>query len=202
VLWEDGDGRAQGYVTYRIHENWDDGLPGHTLSVEELVALNAEVRARLWQFCFDVDLVRVVSAGNVPVDEPLWWMLDDPRRLRVKGVHDLLWVRMLDVETALSARTYASDAVVVIEVVDRSCPEVAGRYRLVGGGGGAAECRRTADPPDLVLEAADLASAYLGAVRFATLARAGLVSEVVPGALSRADSLFATTPGPACCTRF
>lgn len=201
VLWE-GPGDQAGYVTYRIRSNWDGGLPGHTLAVEDLVAVDPEVRAGLWRYCFGVDLVRLVTASNVPLDEPLWWMLTDPRRLRATRVADFLWVRMLDVETALAARTYPSDARLVLDVADPSCPPAAGRYRLAGGGGGSAECRRTDAMADLALDIADLASAYLGGVRFATLARAGLVSELTPGALARADALFACAPGPACCTGF
>ena len=203
VLWEgSGDGDPAGYATYRVKSNWDDGLPAHTLAVEELVAADPEVRAGLWQYCFGVDLVKTVAAWNVPVDEPLAWMLEDPRRLRVTGLMDFLWVRLLDVEAALSARTYGSDAHLVVDVADPSRPTSAGRYRLTGGGGGPAECRRTDASADLALDVADLASAYLGAVRFTTLARAGLVSELVPGALARADSLFACAPAPTCSSTF
>ncbi|MGI8807217.1 MAG: sterol carrier protein domain-containing protein, partial [Acidimicrobiales bacterium] len=191
-----------GYVTYRVHGNWDGGLPGHTLAVEEIVAMSAEVRAGLWQYCFGVDLVGTVRAGNVPVDDPLRWMLADPRRLRVTAVNDFLWVRLLDVEAALAARTYGSDARLVLEVADGPCPGVAGRYRLDGGGGGPAECRRTDELPEIALDAADLASAYLGGVRLTTLARAGLVAELVPGAVSRADAMFAGGPPPASSTMF
>ena len=203
VLWEgSGDGHPEGYVTYRVKPGWDEGLPSSTLAVEDLVAADPEVRAGLWQYCFGVDLVRTVVAWNVPVDEPLAWMLDDPRRLRFTGIRDFLWVRLLDVEAALAARTYGSDGWLVVDVADPSGPSVAGRYRLTGGGGGAAECRRTDAAPDLALGVADLASAYLGAVSFTTLARAGLVSELVPGALARADALFASAPAPACSTTF
>ena len=52
------------------------------------------------------------------------------------------------------------------------------------------------------MEPADLASAYLGGARFTTLACAGLVDELVPGAVARADRLFATSPGPASSTMF
>lgn len=203
VVWAGtGGDHPDGYVTYRVHGNWAGGLPGHTLAVEELVATSPEVRAGLWQYCFGVDLVGTVRAGNVPVDDPLRWMLADPRRLRVTAVNDFLWVRLLDVEAALAARTYASDAGLVLEVADGICPGVAGRYRLDGGGGGPAECRRTDERPEIALDAADLASAYLGGVRVTTLARAGLVVELVPGAVSRADAMFAGGPPPASSTMF
>ena len=204
VVWEDSGGRVDGYVTYRVQPDWDGGLAGHTLVVEDLVATSPEVRAGLWQYCFGVDLIKLVKVSNVALDDPLRWMLADPRRLRVTAVNDFLWVRVFDVEAALAARTYASDGCLVLEVADGSGsdPGVAGRYRLSGGGGGPAGCRRTDDPPDLAIDAADLASAYLGGVRVTTLARAGLVGELAPGAAARADSMFASSPGPASSTPF
>jgi predicted acetyltransferase len=187
VVWEDGEG----YVTYRVAQRWDDGLPRHTLIVEDLVAASPQVRAGLWQFCFGVDLVGTVRAFNQPLDDPLRWSLVDPRRLRTTAVNDLLWVNVLDVEAALSARAYASEQSLVLDVAG------AGRFRLAGG-----QCRRTDDLADLGIEVADLGSAYLGGVSFATLARAGRVAERAPGAVARADALFATAPGPASCTGF
>jgi predicted acetyltransferase len=186
AVWE-GD---QGYVSYRSTQGWDDGLPGFTLSIEQLVAVSPEVRAGLWQYCFGIDLVRVIKA-YLPLDDPLRWMLVDPRRLRTTSVTDFLWVHLLDVEAALSARNYAGDATLVVEVAGDA------RYRLAGG-----RCRRTDDVADLALAAPDLAAAYLGGVRFATLARAGLVSEHTAGAVARADALFATVPGPVSTTGF
>ena len=56
--------------------------------------------------------------------------------------------------------------------------------------------RRTRARPDLALEVTELGAAYLGGVRFSTLARAGLVEERTPGALARADQLFAVEPLP------
>lgn len=187
VVWEDG----AGYITYRVEPVWDNGLPRHVLTVEDLVATSPEVRAGLWQYCFGVDLVALLRALNVPLDEPLRWQLVDPRRLRVTAVNDLLWVGILDVEAALTARTYRSEQPLVLDVAG------AGRVRLAAG-----ECRRTDDLADLGIEAADLGSAYLGGVSFATLARAGRVAELAAGAVARADAVFAVVPGPASCTGF
>jgi predicted acetyltransferase len=186
AVWE-GD---HGYVTYRSEQNWGDGLPAFTLIVEQLVAVSPEVRAGLWQYCFGIDLIRLIKA-NLPLDDPLRWMLLDPRRLRTTSVTDFLWVTLLDVEAALSARAYASDATLVIEVAGE------GRYRLAAG-----VCRRTDDLPDLAIAAPDLSAAYLGGVRFATLARAGLATELTAGAVARADVMFATFPGPVSTTGF
>ena len=50
--------------------------------------------------------------------------------------------------------------------------------------------------PDLVLAVSHLASAYMGAVSFSTLAQAGSVDERTPGALLRADRMFAVQYQP------
>lgn len=197
VAYEDPPGCPAGYLTYRINQNWDGGLPSHVLAVEDLVATRPEVRSGLWQYCVDLDLVKTIRLGAVSVHDPLRWMLADPRRLRTTFVNDFLWVQLVDVAGALAARTYASDARLVVELVGGG-----GRYLLAGGSGGPAVCRRTDALPDVALEAADLASAYLGGAAFATLARAGLVDELTPGALARADSLFAAGAGPSSCTGF
>ncbi len=132
----------------------------------------------------------------MPVDEPLPWMLTDGRSARATGTNDFLWLRILDVEAALAARAYTTDSTLVFDVAD------VGRFRLTGGATGQAICTRSDRSADIALDVATLASAYLGGVRFTTLARAGLAFELAPGALARADALFATTPAPFCCTGF
>lgn len=192
VVWDDC-----GYATYRIHQGWAGGIPGHSLSVEDVVATTPDAYAGLWQYVFGVDLVGTIRT-TLGLDDPLRAMLADPRRLRVTAVNDMLWVRLLDVEAALSARTYRTGDRLVLDVLDANDATVAGRYLLAPADG----CRRTDAAPDLVLGAADLASAYLGGTSFATLSAAGLVAEVTPGAVARADALFAVAPAPASSTRF
>ncbi|HEV2459301.1 MAG TPA: sterol carrier protein domain-containing protein, partial [Ktedonobacterales bacterium] len=54
----------------------------------------------------------------------------------------------------------------------------------------------TDETADLALGVADLGAAFLGGVRFSTLAAAGRVEERSPGALARADALFAADAVP------
>ena len=61
----------------------DLALAGNTLRVIHLVATDAPTRARLWRYCLDVDLMARVSFENLPLDDPMRWMLRDPRRLRM-----------------------------------------------------------------------------------------------------------------------
>jgi predicted acetyltransferase len=149
----------------------------------------------LWSYLFGVDLIGEIEAYHRRVDEPLVWMLADPRRL-VRRTLDTLWLRIIAVEAALEGRRYAADGKFVLEVQDRVCPWNQGRYELEGGSGGA-RCKRTGAEPDVVLSAADLAAAYLGGVRLQSLRRAGRVSGDAE-ALRLADAMFAWDPLPWC----
>jgi predicted acetyltransferase len=106
---------------------------------------------------------------------------------------DGLWLRLVDVEAGLSARTYASGAPVRLGVRDAFCPWNDGTYEV-----GQAGCRRVAAEPDLALAADALGACYLGGNRFTTLAAAGQVEERTPGAAARADVLFAAAAAPWC----
>jgi len=185
-----------GYVMYRVKSEWEAGGPKGTLRVVELIAETAAAYADLWRYCFDVDLIARIEAWPRPVDEPLFHMLAEPRRMGLR-FGDGLWVRVVDVRVALAARRYATSGNFVVEVRDSFCPWNEGRFELAGGPQGA-ECRRTDRPADLSVEAADLGAAYLGGVRFSVLERAGRVHELTPGALSRADAMFSWDPLPWC----
>jgi predicted acetyltransferase len=146
----------------------------------------------LWAFLLDQDLTRSVTWEMAPVDEPLWLMLTDPRALR-RRVSDGLWVRVVDVAAALSARTYATSLDVVLEVADPFCPWNEGRYRLAGGA-----CEPTEAEPDVALDATALGAAYLGGTTLRELAEAGRVRELRPGALDRTSAAFRGAVAPWC----
>ena len=189
VVYE-ADGRVDGYALYRIERG------NRALVVHELIAATDEAYAALWRFCFDVDLITSTEATHRPVDDPLLWMLADPRRLR-RTPGDGIWLRLIDVPAALSGRRYAREGRLVVEVDDATCPWNKGRFELEAGPDGA-DCRPTRKEPELFLSAADLAALYLGAVRCRTLFHAGRVEADSPAAISRADAMFATELQPWC----
>jgi predicted acetyltransferase len=201
VVYETRGGTIDGWVSYRIENHWDGELPANTVRVRELYALTPAARAGLWRYCLDLDLAASMKLLARPVDEPLRWLLADSRRLRTNQTREDLWVRLLDVPVALAARRYATRDRLVVEVIDQLRPANHGRFALEGAPDGAS-CERTSDDPDLRLDVAELGAAYLGGVRFTTLAAAGRVIERTPGALWRADRLFASDPAPWCTTSF
>lgn len=193
VVYESEPGQVDGWLSYRVKDNWDHGLPSNLINVVQLFALTSEAGAALWSYCLDLDLAGTVRLLTRPVDDPLRWYLADPRRLRTVEVADHLWIRLIDLPAAMEARRYAAEGHLVLEVTDAMRPRNQGRWLLEGGPDGAS-CRRTRDEPDLALDVAELGAAYLGGTRLATLGRVGRVHEEVPGALVRADAMLATDP--------
>ena len=176
----------EGYAVYQIKEQ--------VVHVRQLIACTDDAYTALWNFCFGIDLVKTIKAWDRPTDDPLIWMLHDARALERKP-RDRTWIRLIDVPKALSSRTYAQEGEIVFEVRDRFCPWNDGSYHLTGGPSGAT-CKPTTKSPDITLAVDDLAVPYLGGFSFTPLAHAGRVVEHTPGALSRADAMFATVLKP------
>ncbi|HEX6702424.1 MAG TPA: GNAT family N-acetyltransferase [Gaiellaceae bacterium] len=195
VVFEDGGGDAQGYLTYRLRPGPPRDQPVDALVVEDLVAVTEPSRRELWRYCLAFHQARSLLAHNLPADEPLLFMLDDPRHLRATRLREFVWLRLVDVPAALEARRYTGSGSVALEVTDPVCSENAGRFRLEVEDG-VAECGRTDGPAELALDVADLAAVYLGGSSVSRLARAGRIEELASGAIRRLDALFASWPAP------
>ncbi|MFN8639738.1 MAG: GNAT family N-acetyltransferase [Dehalococcoidia bacterium] len=189
-------GRVDGYVLYRVRQDWPDGVPGNEVIVVEEVAATDEAHAALWRFLLDIDLSRQVSAQHRPLDDALPLMLADVRRLKRRR-RDAIWLRLVDLAAALEARRYGIEGALVLDVRDDLCRWNPARVRLDGGPHGA-RCTPSDAGPDLVLTTTDLAATYLGGTRLSALARAGRVEEHTPGALARADAMFDGGRAPWC----
>ncbi|MFI8945272.1 GNAT family N-acetyltransferase [Streptomyces sp. NPDC053750] len=188
------DGAVTGFARFRVRPSWGPGGPDGTVVLDELAGLDAATEAALWRFLFDVDLTTTVTANGRPVDEAWQYQVSDIRRCR-PTLRDALYVRLVDLEAALTARTYQSPVNVVFEVEDAFCPWNAGRWRLTGDAKGAS-CERTTDAADLALSVRELGAAYLGGVSLASLGAAGRVREVRPGALAEASAGFGSDVAP------
>jgi predicted acetyltransferase len=196
-------GELDGYVAYRFDRRGEGGeLDQATVRVEELCAASGSAYADLWAFVCDIDLTRSAQVRGRRLDEPVRWMLQDPRRLRLAGTQDHLWVRLVDLAASLEARRYPVEDSLVLEVADTFCPWNDGTWRLEAGPSGAEVRSGSGDVADLSLGAGELGSTLLGGLTFSELARAGRVVERVPGAAVRADAMFGCDPPPFCATEF
>jgi predicted acetyltransferase len=160
------------------------------------VAATPAAYRNLWAYLVAIDLVGEVTLAHRPVDEPVRWLLNDGRALRLTAAGDDVWVRLLDVPAALTARGYATPGRLVLDIVDDDAGGyAAGRFRLEADGDGA-ECQPTTQSGDLRITQRALASAYLGAFTFRQVLAGGGVEELTSGALQRADAMFATALPP------
>lgn len=194
VVHENASGEPDGYARYDVKADWKDGLPVHKLSVHDLIGTNNAASFELWRYILGIDLVREVIAPSRPVDEPLRWVLDEPRAVRTTSVRDMYWLRPLDVTRLLSERTYATDVDLTLDVRDELID--GGGTFVVRGNADGATCEPSSRDPDLRLSVAELGSIVLGGVTVTELARAGRIEELTPGAARAADLGFAALPRP------
>lgn len=195
LVLHDGAGGPDGFAAYRKTARAEDGSGGR-LRVECLLAANQRAYAALWRHCLDMDLMEEVLAPDRSPDEPVRQLLEDPRALRLE-VGDGLWLRLVDVPRALTARGYRRQGRLRLRVEDEFCPWNTGTYDLEMDGD-QATCQATSGEPELVLPVDALGACYLGANRLATLVQAGVVQERRPGAAAFADTMFAGTVEPWC----
>lgn len=184
------DGEVAGYALYRVKGDWgEDGMPRGEVRIVEAFATSARSERELWRFLFGIDLVTRVKAFYLDPASALPLNARDPRALGLSWT-DGLWLRLVDVDAAVRARSYGEGEPVVVEITDELCSWNAGRYRLGEGAG------RTDDEPDLALDVADLASTYLGGYDFHRLVHAGRARELRDGAAASASRLVRTELPP------
>jgi predicted acetyltransferase len=193
------DGVDDGYVRYSV--TWAEGF-GESYRGEgkilDLWGTDAAVERALWQYLLDIDLIATWRAAVRPPDEPIRRTFHDARAYNTVQRVDEQWVRVLDVDAALSARNYGPAAnVVTIEVDDPLFEDNCGTWTIAEEG-----VRRSERRPDVTIDVAALGAAYLGGTSWIDLASSGEVGPVAHAALEALDALFQVRPIPFCGTDF
>jgi predicted acetyltransferase len=191
AVWE-VEGRATAYAFYRVNQLFERGSSNGHLFVVEAMGESPEATHAIWRFLCGIDFLARIKAIYLPLDHPLLLSLAAPRRLNFL-VREGLWVRLIDVGAALSARGYATDDAVVIEVTDAFCPHNAGRWRI-----SVDKVEKTDADADLACDVASLGCVYLGGFTWSQLARSMRVAELRTGAIARADAMFRSDRAPWC----
>ena len=192
------DGVDDGFVHYGVKWKMESHLePVGRGEVSDLFGASPAVELALWSYLCDVDLVRTWSADERPVDELIRLAVADARAHQMRAVWDEQWLRVLDVDAALRARTYgdAADGV-TIAVTDEAYPANGGVWRIDAKG--AARHEVPDAEADLATDVGTLAATYLGGVRWSKLAAVGRVEVRNPAALAIADALFISARAPYC----
>ncbi|WP_433401201.1 GNAT family N-acetyltransferase [Streptomyces sp. CA-146814] len=197
VIRRDASGEVDGLMVYDTDDKWGDAKqPLNTASVRDLIALTPAAERALWLFLCSVDWITTIRSGSRAPDDLLPQFLPDPRAARTVTHADWLWLRLLDVERALEARTYEREASLVLDVRDGG-GVAEGRYLLDVSPDGA-RCTPTTRSADLALGAGELAALYLGDGSVRRLVDLGRAEELRTGAAVTADAVFRTGRRPWC----
>jgi predicted acetyltransferase len=188
------DGTDDGVAHYTV--SWHEEPFGATYGVGEVHDVwgaTPGVELALWQHMLGIDLVRHFDVEERPLDDPLRLAVADPRSYDTKNRFDEQWLRILDVEACLAARTYRPTRSITIAVrdplfADNNCTFEVGVDGVRRLGASAA---------DLDVEIDVLSAAYLGTVSWSELAAVGRVTGDGV-AIDRADDLFACRPHAWC----
>lgn len=197
----DSDDTDDGFVHYSVREVEERGGPGSGAGeVYDLWGVSPGVELALWEFICNVDLVDEWFAEERPIDDVVQLAVADKRAYRTKWLFDEQWLRVLDVDAALTARQFADvDGSVSIGVTDALLPANNGVWNLAAAG-----AKRVGDDAaaDIAVDVGELAAAFLGGTRWNALAGAGRVEVRNAAALRVADALFAVPEAPYCCSGF
>ncbi|MFD3652278.1 GNAT family N-acetyltransferase [Streptomyces sp. NPDC058620] len=191
AVYRSADGEVDGLAVYRADDHWGDAKqPLNKATVKTLTAATPAAERALWEFVCSIDWITTVRSGFRAPDDLLPLFLPDPRAARIVTQADWLWLRVLDVARALEARTYATEATLVLDVQD-GAGLTAGRFRLDASPAGAS-CVPTTESADLTLDVRELGTLYLGDESVLRLVDLGRIEENRAGAAATADAAFRT----------
>lgn len=184
VRYIDEHGHTRGVMAYTLEE-----IPGafrSTMSISLLSAVTPDALTALWGFALQHDLVDRVTADLRPVDDPLPWLVNDPRGVELV-VHDHGWLRILDLPAALSARTYRAPLDIVLRV-DDPLGFAEGSWRLTIADGSATAAPANSGSADVIVDIGTLSALYVGGVSAVQLRAAGRLDATAEVAASIDDA--------------
>ncbi|WP_042388666.1 GNAT family N-acetyltransferase [Streptacidiphilus melanogenes] len=203
ALYRDAAGLPAGVLAYDVNDEWRNWLPQDvTLTVRDYFAVDWAAEAALWRYALQVDWVQRVAVRDLAPDSPLPLALHDQRACvdNNNSAGDFLWVRILDVPQAFSARTYDAPGRVVFEVAD-GMGYTPGRFVLEAAEDGAGRCvPAAADDTDVdfALDVSQLAAVHFGHKPLGQLEQAGLLEERRESGLRNAQRVLRTDRAPWC----
>lgn len=188
------DGRATGYAQFRVESRYDGAHSDDIVHVIELFGSSPASWSALWSIALGLDLATTVKARSRPLDDPLFEYLTGIRRV-TRTLTDTVWVRVLDVERALTSRTYSEPGAITLAIAD-DMGIANGTYRLEWDGH-RIDCSGSSGPADLEIDVSDLGVALMGRPRFSASMLAGTIDGSVEAA-ALADRMFTHHRAPFC----
>ena len=202
IVHTSDDGVDDGFAHYAVKWKTANFTPAEGEGeIYDLWGTDAPVELALWDYLCNIDLVREWYAEERPVDDAIQMAVHDRRGYEVRHTWDEQWLRLLDVDAALSARTYAEHpATFTVAVSDDILPANNGVWEISSAG-----AKRTsvdAADADIATDVGGMSAAYMGGPTWTLLADAARLEVRNPAALTTADALFAVPRAPYCCSGF
>lgn len=187
-----------GYVIYTVQPQPESGPgPDQRLYIRDFIWLTTSAYRAVWNYFANMDLVGSIVWGRVPSDDPLPYLLLEPRMLRITFSDGLLG-RIVDVERALPQRHYDEEGILTFELVDDDlCPWNNGRWKLETSKDKSL-ANRTTEEPQMVMPVSTLAMLLFGQLSASQAARMGRLDVHKEDALSLWDRVMSTQYRPAC----
>lgn len=177
----DADSTPDGAVIFTVRDDH--------IEVRDLLGLNQTAELELLRMVANLEGVNRVIWPRCPNRRfPLTWALSDHRVVGTVSEYDTVWIRIMDVEQALTMRQFDNDGVATVAVRD-PLGEVDGTYR-VEVTDGVASVERTRAEPEMTINLASLAAVYSGLAHPMELLPSGTVSGS-PEGLTKVGHLFA-----------
>tara|TARA_Y100000590_G_scaffold20305_1_gene23690 strand:+ start:950 stop:2152 length:1203 start_codon:yes stop_codon:yes gene_type:complete len=180
------DKDIKGYASYRT--------VSEGISIHELMATDLNSTVGLWRFCLDMDLRLQAQIYRRPLDDILPMLLIDPGKLS-RTIKEGLWLRLLNVQKALELRKYSLETRLVLKVIDSFCDWNNQTFELHASDNENL-CTPSSLKPDICISASDLASVYLGTLKFSTLLKCGRIQIETDTAVLKADMMFSYKHAP------
>lgn len=196
------DGEALSYIIYTNRETASGAPAGRTqlLTVRDYAWLTPEAYVAIWQHIGAHDLVGEVYVRNAPEDDPLFYLLQEPRCIQ-RRARDGLMLRVIDVERALPQRPYGAPAALSFELIDEACDWNHGLWELETDGPNT-EVRRSRRAPQLRIPIHALGALVNGYLSATALAEMGRLEVADHASLQDWDRAFATRYRPHCSSDF
>ena len=165
-----------------------------------MVALSPAAYEALWRVVGSHDLVRRIHYANVPEDDPLFDLVQEPRMLR-RWTQDGIMARVVDVAAGLPQRPYGGPLSLRLRVIDPLCAWNDGVWSMQTDGA-ETTVTRSDGAPELTLPVQSLAALVTGYRGAGALVGMGRAEASAGLDLAAVDRAFATRHRPHCFHHF
>ena len=193
------NGEPIGYIVYTVQSSRQPGERSRLL-VRDLAWNTISTYRAIWEHLANMDLIGNIHWWLTPEDDPLPFLLLEPRRLNRK-TYDGLLGRLVNVEKALISRPYHAEGKLVFEVRDDLCAWNEGRWKLEACAAGS-KISRTEEEPQITMPVSTLAMLVFGQISATQAARMGRCDVSDYAALPVWDNVMRTAYRPSCADRF